>query len=93
MQVVHNPNNRPGVRQFINHKCKPNCYVQIVGDTPSGIKQAPPLNKAIPKSIDKAVATGWRDHPQILATMYAIDQAGYQVKSAEGQMLPFEPPG
>ena len=63
-------------------------YVQIVGDAPKGIKQASPLAKVIPASIDKAVATGWRDHPQILATMYAIDQAGFQVKSAEGQMLP-----
>jgi outer membrane protein len=63
-------------------------YVQIVGEAPKGITQAKPLAKAIPKTMDNAVATGWRDHPQILATMYAVDQAGFQVKSAEGQMLP-----
>jgi outer membrane protein len=63
-------------------------YVQIVGDTPKGISQAKPLARAIPKTVDGAVATGWHDHPQILATMYAVDQAGFQVKSAEGQMLP-----
>ena len=63
-------------------------YVQIVGDTPRGIKQAKPLRKLLPKSIDNAVATGWREHPSIIATMYAIDAAGFQVKSAEGALLP-----
>ena len=63
-------------------------YVQIVGETPSGIKQPKPASKNLPKSIDNAVATGWRENPQILATMYAIDAAGFQVKSAEGAMLP-----
>lgn len=63
-------------------------YVQIVGETPKGIKQPKPASKNLPKTIDNAVATGWREHPQILATMYAIDAAGFQVKSAEGAMLP-----
>jgi outer membrane protein len=63
-------------------------YVQIVGDAPRGISQAKPIGKQVPKSIDSAVATGWREHPSILATMYAIDSAGFQVKSAEGAMLP-----
>jgi outer membrane protein len=63
-------------------------YVQIVGETPKGISQAKPISKQVPKTIDSAVATGWREHPQILATMYAVDSAGFKVKSAEGQMLP-----
>lgn len=63
-------------------------YVQIVGDTPKGIKQPKPASRNLPNNIDNAVATGWREHPQILATMYAIDAAGFQVKSAEGAMLP-----
>lgn len=63
-------------------------YVQIVGEAPDGIKQPKPTSRNLPKSIDNAVATGWREHPQILATMHAVDAAGYQVKSAEGAMLP-----
>lgn len=63
-------------------------YVQIVGDAPKGVKQARPITKQIPKSLDAAVATGWREHPSIIATMYAIDAAGFEVKSAEGAMLP-----
>ena len=63
-------------------------YVQIVGDEPKGIKQAKPAAKNMPKDIDTAVAASWRENPQITATMHAIDAAGFQVKSAEGAMLP-----
>ncbi len=63
-------------------------YVQIVGAAPTGIRQPGPATKAMPRSLDQAVATGLRENPQILAAQYAVDSAGYQVKSAEGTMLP-----
>ena len=63
-------------------------YVQIVGDAPKDVRQATPVSKLLPKNIDTAVATGWREHPSVLSTMHAIDAAGFQVKSAEGAMLP-----
>jgi len=63
-------------------------YVQIVGEMPKGIKPAKPVSKGLPTSIDNAVATGWREHPRILATMHAVDAAGFEVKSAEGVLLP-----
>ncbi|ASY62813.1 Type I secretion outer membrane protein, TolC precursor [Sinorhizobium sojae CCBAU 05684] len=63
-------------------------YVQIVGAAPAGIRQPGPATKAMPRSLDQAVATGLRENPQILAAQYAVDSAGFQVKSAEGTMLP-----
>lgn len=63
-------------------------YVQIVGEAPKAIKQPSPASKALPGSLDQAVATGLREHPTILAASYNVDTAGYQVKSAEGTMLP-----
>lgn len=63
-------------------------YVQIVGDAPRGIKQASPASKSLPRSLDQAVASGLREHPTILAAQYSVDSAGFQVKSAEGTMLP-----
>lgn len=63
-------------------------YVQIVGDVPRGIKQASPASKALPRTLDQAVATGLRESPIILSAQYSVDSAGYQVKSAEGTMLP-----
>ena len=63
-------------------------YVQIVGDTPKAIKQAAPASKAMPRTLDQAVAFGLRDNPTIAAAQYNVDAAGFRVKSAEGTMLP-----
>jgi outer membrane protein len=63
-------------------------YVQIVGVAPRGIRQSGPATRGMPRSLDQAVATGLRENPQILAAQYNVDSAGFQVKSAEGTMLP-----
>jgi outer membrane protein len=63
-------------------------YVQIVGEAPRGIRQPSPIVRQLPRDLDTAVATGLREHPSVIATEHAIDAAGYQVKSAEGAMLP-----
>lgn len=47
-------------------------YVQIVGEAPKDVRPAKPVSKLLPKSIDTAVATGWREHPSILSTMHAL---------------------
>lgn len=63
-------------------------YVQIVGTAPTGIKQPSPASRGLPRSLDQAVATGMREHPSILAAQRSVDAAGYNVKAAEGSMLP-----
>ncbi|MBP2238041.1 outer membrane protein [Sinorhizobium kostiense] len=63
-------------------------YVQIVGAAPTAIRQTGPATRGMPRSLDQAVATGLRENPQILAAQYSVDSAGFQVKSAEGTMLP-----
>ncbi|WP_439628588.1 TolC family outer membrane protein [Shinella sp.] len=63
-------------------------YVQIVGETPRGIKQPSSAKKAMPRSLDNAVATGMQENPNILAAMRGADAAGFNVKEAEGAMLP-----
>lgn len=63
-------------------------YVQVVGESPSGIKQPNPASKALPSSLDAAAASAIREHPSVLAALHAVDAAGYQVKSAEGMLLP-----
>lgn len=63
-------------------------YVQIVGEPPRGIKQPKPLSKLMPKNIDKAVEIGLHEHPSILSVEYQIDTVGFQVKAAEGALLP-----
>lgn len=63
-------------------------YVQIVGVAPSGIKQPAAAKKAMPASLDAAVAMGYQENPNILSAMRSADAAGYNVRVAEGTMLP-----
>ncbi len=63
-------------------------YVQIVGEAPKGVKQPSPAAKALPPNLDAAVQAGIREHPSVLAALHAVNAAGYQVKSAEGSLLP-----
>ncbi len=63
-------------------------YVQIVGETPKGVKQPPAATRAMPGSLDQAVAMGLRENPNIRAAERSVDAAGYNVKAAEGTMLP-----
>lgn len=63
-------------------------YMQIVGDAPKGIKQSTMAKRGMPSSLDSAVALGLRQHPSILAAEHAVDASGYQVKTAEGALLP-----
>lgn len=63
-------------------------YVQIVGETPKEIKQPSPAKNAMPSSLDSAVAVSMRENPNVLAAMRGADAAGYNVKEAEGVMLP-----
>lgn len=63
-------------------------YVQIVGEIPKGIKQPSPAKKAMPSSLDNAVAKGMSENPNVLAAMRGANAAGFNVKEAEGAMLP-----
>ncbi|MFB2552133.1 TolC family outer membrane protein [Ensifer soli] len=63
-------------------------FVQIVGAAPRGVKQPSPASKSLPRSLDQAVAISMRENPTIIAAQYSVDAAGFQVKSAEGAMLP-----
>ncbi|MEQ1940766.1 TolC family outer membrane protein [Mesorhizobium sp. CN5-321] len=63
-------------------------YRQIVGDDPGKLKAASPLTKLLPRNIDSAFALAANEHPAILATEHAVDAAAFNVKSAEGALLP-----
>lgn len=64
-------------------------YFQIVGDAPRDLAPGKSLGSSIlPVSVGQAANVSQREHPAILATLYAVDAAAYQVKSNEGQALP-----
>lgn len=62
-------------------------YVRIVGAQPDRLAAAAAA-KNLPKSPNEAFAVAQAGHPGILATQYAVNAAGYNVKAKEGAMLP-----
>ncbi len=63
-------------------------YLQIVGEAPAGIRQPAPVTKGLPDDVNRAVEIGWAQHPSVLAAKHSVDAAGYNVKTAEGALLP-----
>ncbi|HMF69283.1 MAG TPA: TolC family outer membrane protein, partial [Phyllobacterium sp.] len=63
-------------------------YIQIIGAAPDRLKTAAMASKSLPRSMDQAFSIATNNHPAILATQYAVDSAGYNVKAQEGQLLP-----
>ncbi|ATU91486.1 TolC family outer membrane protein [Phyllobacterium zundukense] len=63
-------------------------YIQITGSAPDRLKPASMATKSLPRSMDQAFSIATGNHPAILATIYAVDSAGYTVKAREGELLP-----
>ncbi len=63
-------------------------YRQIIGIDPKGLKAPAGVGKLLPQNIDRALEIAFGEHPAILATKYAVDQADWDVKSAESDLLP-----
>ncbi len=62
-------------------------YIQIIDSRPDRLMPAPAA-KNLPRSPDQAFAIAQTTHPGILATQYAVNAAGYNVKAKEGALLP-----
>ena len=62
-------------------------YFQIVGAQPDRLSIAP-VAKNLPRSPESAFENAKNIHPGILATQYAVNAQGYNVKAKEGALLP-----
>lgn len=62
-------------------------YVQVIGAQPDKLAAAAAA-KNLPSSPSQAFAIATAGHPGILATQYAVNAAGYNVKAKEGALLP-----
>jgi len=63
-------------------------YAQIVGSAPRNLKPVLFPRNLLPGTLDLAVVQGTTQHPVVLAALYGVDAAGYNVKSQEGTFLP-----
>ncbi|EOQ43976.1 outer membrane efflux protein BepC [Brucella abortus I103_(UK3/01)] len=62
-------------------------YMQVVGSLPDKLTPASAA-RHLPQSPSQAYASALASHPGILATKYAVNAAGYNVKAKEGALLP-----
>nr|BAT31557.1 outer membrane protein, nodT candidate [Fulvimarina pelagi] len=62
-------------------------YFDIIGDAPTDLQPAS-VPRAIPNTVTSAYEISQREHPAIRATLASVDAAAFQVKSAEGALLP-----
>jgi outer membrane protein len=63
-------------------------YRQVIGNEPGQLVLSFPYLRALPSSLEAALASGQERHPVILASIYDTDAAAYQVKQIEGELLP-----
>lgn len=63
-------------------------YREVVGSAPGSLKSANALSKILPKSLASAEQIAASGHPAILARQALVDSGLFDVKSAEGALLP-----
>ena len=63
-------------------------YEQVIGHRPQSLGAATPIDALVPKDVNAALAGVLASHPAILAASYNVDVAGFNVKVAEGALLP-----
>lgn len=63
-------------------------FRQVIGEQPTRLEPARPLERGIPPSLENAIAVSQIEHPSIQAALHAVDVSAFQVKIAEGQLYP-----
>jgi len=63
-------------------------YRQIIGKDPANLSRPAGVGKLLPRNLNAAFDVAFAEHPAILASKYLVDQADWNVKSAESDLLP-----
>ena len=63
-------------------------FRQVIGEQPTRLEPARPLDRGIPPSLENAIAVSQIEHPSIQAALHSVDVASLQVKIAEGALYP-----
>ena len=63
-------------------------YIQVIGHRPEKLGGVDGVDRFLPKSEEAGLAVALSTHPSIVSALYNIDIASYNVKIAEGSMLP-----
>ena len=63
-------------------------YTQVIGDPPSQLTPATPVDRLAPDSQVAAIETARHQHPAVLGASYDVDMAQTTIKVAESSLLP-----
>jgi len=63
-------------------------YIQVIGHRPQSLGGYNGIERLLPRTMDAGLAVALSDHPSIVAALYNIDIASYNVRIAEGAVLP-----
>jgi len=71
-----------------NLKSSEAVYRQIIGNDPKNLSSVKGVGRKIPNTTGKGMAIAQSEHPAIRSTKFLVDQAIFNVKSAESGLLP-----
>jgi outer membrane protein len=71
-----------------NYKTSAAIYRQVIGSEAGKLTAGTPVDRFSPSGLDGAIAVGNAQHPTVTTAQYNVDIAEYQVKVAEGALLP-----
>ncbi len=63
-------------------------FRQVIGEQPTRLEPARPLDKNIPPTLENAIAVSQVEHPSIQGALHSVDVAALRVKIAEGALYP-----
>lgn len=63
-------------------------YAQVIGQSPSQLASAEPVDRLLPKSREESIAQALKQHPAVLAAGFDVDVASTTIRVAEGSLLP-----
>src|SRR3954471_2228402 len=63
-------------------------FTQVIGDAPSQLTPAAPVDRLVPESQVAAVEAARQQHPAVLGAGYDVDMAQTTIKVAESSLLP-----
>jgi outer membrane protein len=63
-------------------------YTQVIGNAPSRLSPAQPVDGLLPRSRDEATELAFHGHPAVLAAGFDVDVASTSIHIAESSLLP-----
>lgn len=63
-------------------------YSQVIGNPPSQLRLAEPIDRYLPRSRDDAITLAFKEHPTVLAAGFDVDVASTSIHVAESSLLP-----